>query len=89
MREIDAPLDAVALRVDPDQAAASVVRDPGLAEGERDPVRLLANARPRFRALAEAVEARLGDEQISDLRGSLGELRAAIEAELGVRPRVD
>ena len=52
-------------------------------------VRLLADARPRFRALAEAVEARLGDEQISDLRGSLGELRAAIEAELGVRPRVD
>jgi DNA-binding MarR family transcriptional regulator len=44
--------------------------------------RLLAEARPRFRALAEAVEARLGDEQIGGLRGGLGELRAAIEAEL-------
>ena len=44
--------------------------------------RLLADARPRFRALAEAVEARLGGEQVSGLRGGLGELRAAIEAEL-------
>ena len=44
--------------------------------------RLLAEARPRFRALAEAVEARLGGKQISGLRGSLGELRKAIEAEL-------
>ena len=47
-------------------------------EGER----LLGVARPRFRALAEAVEARLGGEQIGGLRGGLGELRAAIEAEL-------
>jgi DNA-binding MarR family transcriptional regulator len=47
-----------------------------------DGTRLLAEARPRFRALAEAVEARLGGEQIGGLRGGLGELRAAIEAEL-------
>ena len=53
MREIDAPLDAVALRVDPDQAAASVVRDPGLAEGERDPVGLPADA-DGFRHLVAA-----------------------------------
>jgi DNA-binding MarR family transcriptional regulator len=45
-------------------------------------MRLLAEARPRFRALAEAVEARLGDDQISGLRGGLATLREAIEAEL-------
>ncbi|HTS72670.1 MAG TPA: MarR family transcriptional regulator [Gaiellaceae bacterium] len=44
--------------------------------------RLLAEARPRFRALAEAVEARLGDEHIGSLRGGLAGLREAIEAEL-------
>ena len=48
----------------------------------KEGARLLAEARPRFRALAEAVEARLDGEQISGLRGSLGELRDAIEAEL-------
>ena len=48
----------------------------------KEGARLLAEARPRFRALADAVEARLGGEQISGLRGSLGELRDAIEAEL-------
>jgi DNA-binding MarR family transcriptional regulator len=44
--------------------------------------RLLAEARPRFRALAEAVEARLGGESIDGLRGHLADLRDAIEAEL-------
>ena len=43
---------------------------------------LLRKARPRFRAFAEAVEARLGQEQIGSLRGGLGELRGAIESEL-------
>jgi DNA-binding MarR family transcriptional regulator len=43
---------------------------------------LLAEARPRFRALAEAVEARLGGGQVGGLREGLADLRAAIEAEL-------
>ncbi len=47
------------------------------AEGQK----LLRAARPRFRASAEAVEARLG-AQVSELRGALGDLREAIEAEL-------
>ena len=48
------------------------------AEGEQ----LLGEARPRFRALAEAVEAQLGTERIGGLRGGLTELREAIEAQL-------
>jgi len=44
--------------------------------------RLLAEARPRFRALAEAVEARLGHERIGSLRGGLAHLRDSIEREL-------
>jgi DNA-binding MarR family transcriptional regulator len=43
---------------------------------------LLRRARPRFRAFAEAVEARLGRERIDGLRSGLGELRDAIEGEL-------
>jgi DNA-binding MarR family transcriptional regulator len=48
------------------------------AEGRK----LLEQARPRFRAYAEAVEERLGRERVDTLRGHLGELRGAIEAEL-------
>jgi DNA-binding MarR family transcriptional regulator len=44
--------------------------------------RLLRQARPRFRAYAEAVEARLGGERIEQLRDSLGELREAMEQEV-------
>jgi DNA-binding MarR family transcriptional regulator len=47
-----------------------------------DGQRLLGEARPRFRALALAVQERLGSEQVDGLRGGLGELREAIEAEL-------
>jgi DNA-binding MarR family transcriptional regulator len=43
---------------------------------------LLANARPRFRALAEAVEATMGAEDIAALRAGLDELRRAIEEEI-------
>jgi DNA-binding MarR family transcriptional regulator len=43
---------------------------------------LLRQARPRFRAYAEAVEAQLGSERIGGLRGGLTELREAIEAQL-------
>jgi DNA-binding MarR family transcriptional regulator len=48
------------------------------AEGQE----LLGQARPRFRALALAVEERLGGEHVSGLRGGLGRLRDAIETEL-------
>jgi DNA-binding MarR family transcriptional regulator len=44
--------------------------------------KLLQQARPRFRAYAEAVEAQLGNERVSGLRGGLTELREAIEAQL-------
>ena len=43
---------------------------------------LLKQARPRFRAFAEAVERRLGDERVGGLRSGLTELREAIEGEL-------
>src|SRR6184192_220362 len=43
--------------------------------------KLLREARPRFRASAEAVEARLG-KQVDGLRTALGDLREAIETEL-------
>jgi DNA-binding MarR family transcriptional regulator len=44
--------------------------------------RLLGQARPRFRAYAEAVESRLGDKRIGQLRDGLTDLREAIEEEL-------
>jgi DNA-binding MarR family transcriptional regulator len=44
---------------------------------------LLRRARPRFRAYAEAVEARLGLPRVEALRGGLAELREAIESEIG------
>jgi len=47
-----------------------------------DGQKLLKQARPRFRAFAEAVEERLGQERVDTLRGHLGELRDAIEGEI-------
>jgi DNA-binding MarR family transcriptional regulator len=47
-----------------------------------DGQRLLRQARPRFRAYAEAVETRLGEERIGRLRDGLTDLREAIEQEL-------
>ncbi len=44
--------------------------------------RLLAQARPRFRAYAESVEARLGAERIGQLRDGLTDLREAMEQEV-------
>jgi DNA-binding MarR family transcriptional regulator len=48
------------------------------AEGEQ----LLKQARPQFRAFAESVERRLGEERVDILRRHLDELREAIEAEI-------
>ena len=44
--------------------------------------RLLGEARPRFRAYAEAVEARLGTERIGQMREGLTDLREAIEEQI-------
>jgi DNA-binding MarR family transcriptional regulator len=46
---------------------------------------LLGRARPAFRAYAEAVEARLGEEQVESLTRALTDVRAAIDAELAAR----
>jgi DNA-binding MarR family transcriptional regulator len=48
--------------------------------------RLLAWARPLFRARALAVEARLGEERVAALRQALGELGDAIERERQATP---
>ena len=47
--------------------------------------RLLDVARPAFREYAEAVEARLGPEQVKSLTSGLVALRQAIDEELGER----
>jgi DNA-binding MarR family transcriptional regulator len=60
----------------PDDRRSYLVRlSPG---GEK----LLRKARPRFRALAEAVETELGSEMVASLRTELGNLRIAIENEI-------
>ncbi len=51
--------------------------------------RLLGRARPAFRAYAEAVEARLGAEQLEGLRSGLDALRQAIDDELAARRPTD
>jgi DNA-binding MarR family transcriptional regulator len=60
----------------PDDRRSYLVRLTG--EGQR----LLRQARPRFRSYAEAVETRLGEERIGQLRDGLTDLREAIEQEL-------
>jgi DNA-binding MarR family transcriptional regulator len=47
--------------------------------------RLLDEARPAFRAYAEAVEARLGEAQVEALKGGLEAVRQAIDEELTAR----
>jgi DNA-binding MarR family transcriptional regulator len=47
--------------------------------------RLLRKARPKFRAYAEAVEARLGADSVAAARERLAELRESIGAELDAR----
>lgn len=50
-----------------------------------DGQRLLAEARPAFRAYAEAIEGRLGSELVETLRGGLDDLRQAVAAEIADR----
>jgi DNA-binding MarR family transcriptional regulator len=47
--------------------------------------RLLDQARPAFRAYAEAIEGRLGSERLDALRAGLEELRQAVTAEIETR----
>ncbi|HET7556158.1 MAG TPA: MarR family transcriptional regulator [Gaiellaceae bacterium] len=86
---MEMPLSTVLFRVRRLEKRGHAQRTPNpddrrsfLVELSEDGQRLLGRARPRFRALALAVEARLGDDRISGLRGGLGELREAIETEL-------
>jgi MarR family multiple antibiotic resistance transcriptional regulator len=86
---MEMPLSTVLFRVGRLEKRGHVAREPNpddrrsyLVRLSEDGERLLAQARPRFRAYAEAVEARLGDERIGGLRGDLTQLREAIEAEL-------
>lgn len=86
---MEMPLSTVLFRVRRLERRGHAQRTPNpddrrsfLVELSEDGQRLLGRARPRFRALALAVEARLGDDRISGLRGGLGELREAIENEL-------
>lgn len=50
-----------------------------------DGQRLLDEARPAFRAYAEAVEARLGARQVETITSGLAAVRQAIEEELAAR----
>jgi len=50
-----------------------------------DGQRLLDQARPAFRAYAEAVETRLGKQQVGALKSGLTAARAAIDEELAAR----
>jgi DNA-binding MarR family transcriptional regulator len=86
---LEMPLSTVLFRVRRLEKRGHAGRTPNpddrrsyLVELSKDGQALLGKARPRFRALALAVEQRLGDEQVSGLRGRLGELREAIETEL-------
>ena len=86
---LEMPLSTVLFRLRRLEKRGHVEREPNpddrrsyLVALSPDGLELLRQARPRFRSLAEAVEARLGAERITGLRGGLGELREAIEAEL-------
>jgi DNA-binding MarR family transcriptional regulator len=49
--------------------------------------RVVRKARPRFRAYAEAVEARLGKRGVAEVREELAGLREAIDAEVAARAK--
>jgi DNA-binding MarR family transcriptional regulator len=49
--------------------------------------RVVRNARPRFRAYVEAVEARLGKRGVAEVRDELAGLREAIDAEVAARAK--
>lgn len=86
---LEMPLSTVLFRVRRLEKRGHAERTPNpddrrsyLVELSADGQKLLGKARPRFRALALAVEERLGGKRVSGLRGGLGDLRDAIESEL-------
>ena len=86
---VEMPLSTVLFRVGRLEKRGDAERVPNpedrrsyLLRLTEDGQRLLGQARPRFRSYAEAVEARLGDGQVGELRRGLDELRAAMESEL-------
>ena len=86
---LEMPLSTVLFRVRRLEQRGHAERAPNpddrrsyLVELSADGQRLLGKARPRFRAVALAVEERVGGDGLSSLRGGLGELREAIESEL-------
>jgi len=88
-RALGMPLSTVLFRVRRLQRRGHAERIPNPEDGRSyllrltpSGERLLAFARPLFRARALAVEARLGDERVAALREALDELGRAIEREL-------
>ena len=86
---VEMPLSTVLFRISrlESRGHAERIPNPGdrrsyLVRLTDDGQRLLRQARPRFRAYAEAVETRLGEERIGQLRDGLTDLREAIEQEL-------
>ena len=86
------PLSTVIFRVKRIEARGHAERIPNPHDGRSFLIRLtrsgqalLDEARPAFREYALAVEARLGEQRVGELRGALVELRDAIDAELAAR----
>ena len=91
-RRLEMPLTTVLFRVRRLERRGHAVRRPNPDDGrsltiELTPAgqRLLRKARPRFRAAAEAVEARLGAEDVASLRSGMARLRDAVDAEAHTR----
>lgn len=91
-RRLEMPLTTVLFRVRRLERRGHAERRPNPDDGrsftiELTPAgqRLLRKARPRFRAAAEAVEARLGADAVESLRNGMARLRDAVDAEAGAR----
>jgi DNA-binding MarR family transcriptional regulator len=92
-RRLEMPLTTVLFRVRRLERRGHAERRPNPDDGrsftiELTPAgqRLLRKARPRFRAAAEAVEARLGAEEVESLRNAMARLRDAVDAEAHTTP---
>ena len=94
-RELGMPLSTLLFRMRRLEKRRHVERVPNPDDGRSYLLRLtpagerlLAWARPLFRARALAVEARLGEERVAALRQALGELRDALERERQATPKL-
>jgi DNA-binding MarR family transcriptional regulator len=92
-RELGMPLSTALFRVRRLEERGHVERIPNPDDGRSYLLRLSASgqrllgfARPLFRAKALAVEARLGDDRVAQLRSDLAELGDMIDRELEVAP---